>query len=66
MDKGKVSDGPLFRAINPRTHRPMKKGIREDNIRKIIKIRCKAAGIEGRVLDRMGRGVVGMGFPLRW
>lgn len=51
MDKGKITDGYLFRPINKNTHRPSKRSsrIREDQIRNIIKARCKAAGVEGRV-----------------
>ena len=50
MDKGKITDGPLFLQIHKDTHRTLKKKrLGEETIRKIIKRRCKAAGIEGRV-----------------
>lgn len=50
MDKGKVKDGPLFRQIH-KDHRTLKKRLGEESIRKIIKARCKAAGVgvDGRV-----------------
>ena len=49
MEKGKVKYGHLFRAINKDYLQPMKRGIGGYGIRKIIKERCKAAGIEGRI-----------------
>ena len=49
MDKGKITDGILFRTINKNTHRPSKKGMSDHQLRRIIKARCKAAGVEGRV-----------------
>lgn len=51
MDKGKITDGYLFRKINKNTHRPSRdgKGISDYQLRRIIKTRCKAAGVEGRV-----------------
>ena len=49
MDRGKITDGLLFRPIHKDTHRTLKKRLGEESIRKIIKARCKAAGVEGRV-----------------
>lgn len=52
MEKAKVESGPLFRAINNTHHRVMKRRISPDTIpaiRRIIKKRAKAAGIDGKI-----------------
>ena len=49
MEKGGITEGPLFRCINRNTHRPMKKGIGYSGLNKIIKSRCKAAGLTGKI-----------------
>lgn len=48
MEKAKITEGPLFRGIHKTYRRPMKKRIHGNTIRKSIKDRAKAAGIEGR------------------
>lgn len=48
MDKAKIKDGYLFRQIH-KDYRVLKSMLGPESIRKIIKARCKAAGIEGRV-----------------
>ena len=46
LEKGKVNDGPLFRPIH--NHYTLKRRLKTDAIRKIIKQRCRDAGFEGR------------------
>ena len=49
MEKAKITEGPLFRAVN-KTHRyAMKRRIDHGTIRRIIKARAKQAGIPGRI-----------------
>lgn len=49
LEKAKVTDGPLFRTINKDYLRAMKKRIGTYTIRKVVKQRCRDAGIEGRI-----------------
>ena len=47
MERGKITEGPLFRPIHKTYNRVLKKRIKDCTIRHNIKKRCKAAGIEG-------------------
>lgn len=49
MERGKIESGNLFRSVNQTYKRIRKEGITANSIRLILKARCKAAGIEGRI-----------------
>ena len=49
MDKGKVSDGPMFRPIHRDHHYGMKRKMTTYTVREVIQSRCKAAGLTGRI-----------------
>ena len=49
MEKAKVKDGPLFRAISKTYQYALKGRLFTDTIRKLVQARCKQVGIEGRI-----------------
>lgn len=48
MEKAKITEGPLFRPIHKTYLYAQKRRLHTDTIRRVLKARCKAAGIEGR------------------
>lgn len=49
IEKAKLKDGPLLRAINKTYLYALKGRMYPDTIRKLIKARCRKVGIEGRI-----------------
>ena len=78
LQRSKITSGPLFRPINNTYNRVRKVAMHKDSIRRILKKRAKAAGIEGRIsghslrvgaaqsLTAMGATLVELQIAGRW
>ena len=78
LQRSKITSGPLFRPINDTYNRVRKVAMHKDSIRRILKKRAKAAGIEGRIsghslrvgaaqsLTAMGATLVELQIAGRW